>query len=151
MLSSSVDQTLSKKLVIVSSDFKRTRETAEILHSELGVEQPIRFEIALRERGLGSMNMTYNWDNVPQMWALDELDPTHTEYNCESVMSMTVRTSRLVQQLDKEYNDMNIILVSHGDPCQCLHAIFIGLNPNEFRTIPGIQNCEIRSLKEPNE
>ena len=151
MLSSSVDQILSEKIVIVSSDFRRTRETAEILHSELGVKRPIRFEIALRERGLGSMNMTYNWDSVRQMWALDEVDPTHTEYNCESVMSMTVRTSRLVQQLDKEYNDMIIILVSHGDPCQCLYAIFIGLNPNEFRKIAGMKNCEIRPLKEPNE
>ena len=132
------------KLVIVSSDFRRTRETAEILHSELQVEHPIRFEIALRERLLGSVQ----YDDMHQLWALDEADPTHNQFNCESVMMMTLRTSRLVQTLDREYDNQTIILVSHGDPCQCLHTLFIGLNPNEFRTHPGMKNCEIRQLKD---
>lgn len=136
------------KLIIVSSDFKRTRETAEILHSELQVERPIRFEIALRERGLGSLDMTHCWDDIQQIWALDEIDPTHTQYDCESLMMMTLRTSRLIHQLDKESDNQIIILVSHGDPSQCLHALFMGLNPNEFRKYPGIKNCEIRQLKE---
>lgn len=137
-------------VIIISSDFRRTRETAEILHSELQIKEPIRFEIALRERGLGKLDMTNSWDGIKQMWGLDELDPTHTENDVESVMTMALRTSRLVQSLDKENINKVIILVSHGDPSQCLHAIFMGKNPNEFRTYPGIKNCEIRQLKETN-
>jgi len=43
--------------VVVSSDFKRTRETAEILHAHLLAKTPIRFEKALRERWYGAFDM----------------------------------------------------------------------------------------------
>ena len=139
---------LANNIIIVSSDFKRTYETAEILHSELQLEQPIRFEIALRERGIGDLDMTHNWDGIKQVWALDETDPTHNEFNCESVTTVTLRTSRLVHSLDKEYSNKVIILVSHGAPLQCLHSLF---SPSEFRKHPGIKNGEIRHLKETDD
>ena len=141
MLSSSIDQTLSKKLVIVSSDFKRTRETAEILHSELGVEQPIRFEIALRERVMGTFNMTHISDELRYLWLLDEIDISRSESGCETIRSILDRTLHLVQQLDKEYEDNIIILVSHGHPCQYLHLAFVKSTNSR-----GMQTCEIRKL-----
>ena len=138
---SSVDQTLSKKVVIVSSDFKRTKETAEILHSELGVEQPIRFEIALRERVMGPFNMTHISDELRRLWTLDEINISYTESGCETIRSILDRTFHLVQQLDKEYVDNIIILVSHGHPCQYLHHAFMN-STNSY----GMQTCEIRKL-----
>ena len=141
MLSSSVDQMLSKNIVIVSSDFRRTRETAEILHSELNVERPIRFEIALRERVMGAFNMTHITDELRRLWSLDEADITCTKSGCETIRSILDRTFHLVQQLDKEYEDNIIILVSHGHPCQYLHHAFLNSTNST-----GIQTCEIRKL-----
>ena len=146
MLSSSVDQTLSEKIVIVSSDFRRTRETAEILHSELGVERPIRFEIALRERGLGKFNMTHGGPDVVKLLAEDEIDPSNNLFGCESIMSMRLRTSSLVYQLDKEYNNKVFILVSHGATCHSVYTVFAGISPNEFHEMSCVKNCEIRQL-----
>ncbi len=144
MLSS--EHNLNEKLVLVSSDFKRTRETAEILHSCLNVKDPIRFEPALRERGLGDL---VEYHSVHKMWSLDYADPTHTSYNVESLMHMVSRLSNIVQQLDNEYNDRIIIMVSHGDPCQCIYTVFMGLSPNEFRKGPDdMKNCDIRELQD---
>ena len=134
--------------MVVSSDFKRTRETAEIIHSNLSVKDSLRFEPALRERGLGELR---EYNSVHKMWALDYTDPTHTSFGVESVMHMVTRLSNIIQQLDKEYTDHIIIMVSHGDPCQCIHTVFMGLSPNEFRkTNDGMKNCEIRELKDGN-
>ena len=139
------EESLIEKLVIVSSDFRRTRETAEILHGKLRVKDPIRFSPALRERGLGTL---VNYDLVHQMWAHDFADPTHNEFGVESVMEMVVRLSRILVELDTEYTERIVILVSHGDPCMCIEAVCKGISPNEFRNNRDITNCEIRELKD---
>jgi probable phosphoglycerate mutase len=102
---------ISKDVVIVSSDFLRTHQTAEILHSQLHPEAPIRYEIGLRERWYGDLDMTKDFFKI---FDLDHEDPTHTYRGSESLVAVVLRTTRLVQQLDKEYSDKVIILVSHG-------------------------------------
>ena len=145
----SLEDDLSEKVLVVSSDFLRAKETAEIIHSNLVVKQPIRFEIALRERRMGDLDMKSDFNVVRKLWSQDRDDPTHNEYGAESVMEMVVRMSHLIQQLDKEYTGRIIVMISHGDPSQCIHTVFMGLSPCEFRTQPGFQNCEIRQLLEP--
>lgn len=132
----------------MSSDLRRARETAEILHKGLGVKEPIRFESSLRERGFGTLESLCVDDNpvanLTKLWSLDEADPAHNEYGVESVMEMVMRMSRVIQELDKAHNDRVIVLVSHGDPCQCIHSVFMGISPNMFRkTGHGITNCEV--------
>ena len=140
---------MCERLLIVSSDFKRAKETAEILHACLGTVTPIRFETRLRERAFGTLHFKNVDDFVKKVWDLDEADPTHNEFGVESVMEMVVRLSHLIQELNKEHSNRVIILVSHGDPCQCIHTVFKGINPNEFRKQPnGYANCEIRELQE---
>lgn len=139
------------RLLIVSSDFRRARETAEILHNGLGVREPIKFEPGLRERGFGTLEMLCVDSNpisdLRKMWALDEADPTHKQFGIESVMEMVTRMSRVIQDLDKSNSNRIIVMVSHGDPSQCIHSVFMGISPNLFRkTGHGITNCEVREL-----
>ena len=83
------------------------------------------------------------------MWRLDHSDPTHTTNGVESITSLVIRMTRIIKDLNDEYYDQVLILVSHGDPCQCLHSVFEGISPNEFRNgKKGFSNCEIRELKE---
>lgn len=134
------------KIQLVSSDFLRTRQTAEILHSELQLKRPIKFEPRIRERGLGSLELG-PVSSVHEMWKNDEMDPTAANNGVESVSSMTLRLTRVIKDYDTGCEDLVIVLVSHGDPCQCLHSFFIGLPPNEFRASGrGYGNCEIREL-----
>ena len=141
------EQNLEERVVIFSSDFLRVKQTAEIIHGELKLKASIQYKEALRERGLGKWDMGPG-SIVTEMWARDAADPTHKFNGVESVMEMVLRTSKLVEQLDREFEDRIIILVSHGDPCQCLHAVFIGIHPSEFRSLPDFKNCEIRELVE---
>ena len=134
-------------MIVFSSDFLRVKQTAEIIHKELGVVEPLQLKKDLRERGLGKWDMGPG-DIVAEMWSKDAIDPTHKYNGVESVMEMVLRMSRLVQQLDNEFKDRIVILCSHGDPCQILHTVFIGLPPNEFRSQPDFKNCEIRELVE---
>ena len=131
--------------MVVSSDFRRTRETAEILHACLQVKTPIQFEEALRERHVGPLDMTA-CQNYHKITELDKDDPAHTKYGNESVMSIVVRMSRLVKQLDEEYEDKILLLVSHMDPLQILMTTFLGISPSEHRSLPYLGNCNIREL-----
>jgi len=131
--------------VVVSSDFRRTRETAEILHACLQVKTPIQFEEALRERQFGPLDMT-SGKNYCRISELDKDDPAHTKYGNESVMSVVLRTSRLVKKLDEEYEDKILLLVSHMDPLQILTTTFHGISPSEHRSLPYLGNCNIREL-----
>ena len=133
--------------MIVSSDFKRTRETAEILHTQLQVKTPLRFEEALRERYYGPLDMK-PIENECQVAELDRDDPTHTKYGNESVMAVVLRTSRLVKTLDEDYKDKIIILVSHMDPLQILATTFLGMSPGEHRSLPFLGNCSIKELRD---
>ena len=140
-------------MLIVSSDFKRAKETAEIVHANLGIKEPVQFETRLRERWFGSLDMQdLDNGNCKNVWELDEADPTHNEFGVESVMEMVLRMSHVIQRLDKEHDNRIIVLVSHGDPCQCIHTVFEGVSPNEFRKDrQGMKNCEIRELHDLND
>lgn len=137
---------ISEKLVIISSDFKRTVETATIIHEHFQVRTPLRLEPALRERGFGGYHLTSE-SNAITVFRRDYEDPTHKDNGCESLMEMVMRLSRLVQSLDEEYTDKIILLVSHGDPVLTLFAVSSGVQPNERWTrLPHFTNCDLREL-----
>ena len=136
-----------ESIIIVSSDFKRTVETAEIVQKHFRVKTPIRYEPALRERSFGELHMKED-SNYGKIWELDSQDPEHTVYGNEAVMEVVLRTSRLLQSLEEEYEGRILVLVSHGDPLQILSALFGGVGPNELRTIPHLAPSQVRELKD---
>ena len=143
MLSSEAD--LPGRLVVVSSEFKRARQTAEILHDHFKPTAPLRLEAALRERDFGDFDMKDS-SNYERVWREDCSDPSHTLYSSESVTSVASRTSALVQSLDKERSNGIYLLVSHGDTLQILSTLFYGIPPCQHRSLPNIGNCELRDL-----
>lgn len=127
--------------MVVSSDFKRARETAEILHAHLLVKTPIRFEEALRERYYGTFDMKpVTSDNERKLGKLDKNDPSHTEHQVESVNAVKKRMSTLVKKLDEEYKDRIVLLVSHLEPLQILITTLHGIPPGD------LENCSIKEL-----
>ena len=134
---------LSTDLLIYSSDFSRARETAEIIGREINAE--ILERIELRERFFGQLEgkSSQSYDVI---WTQDAIDPTHSNFNVESVFQVQTRTTRLIAELEQKHSEKKILLVSHGDTLQILEAIFLDLNPAEHRSIPLLQNAEIRLL-----
>ncbi len=120
--------------VIVSSDFRRTIETAEIIRGVLGVDG-VRLDTRLRERFFGE------WDGACYLhyadtWKKDEVDPEQEMDGAESANAVRRRMVDVVQDLDEAFADRDVVLVSHGDPLRMLQTAFKGLETKLNRTIP---------------
>lgn len=135
--------------VMVSSLFKRAKETAEIIHNVLGCAQPLQINEALNERGFGSYDLKDS-SVAYETWKNDARDAVNTQHGIENVMSVLSRTSRLVKKLEDTYSNKDIILVSHGDPLRILLAGFANINPSQHATIRHFDNAEVRVLNDPD-
>ncbi len=130
--------------VIVSSDFRRAAETAEIVRRLLGVGS-VRFDARLRERFFG------DWDGACYLhyadtWQKDEIDPDQEMDGAESANAVRQRMVQVVLDLDRELSEHDIILVSHGDPLRMLQTAFESLDTALNRTIPYFETAQWRLL-----
>jgi len=78
VLNAALQARLTLDTLVISSDFKRCRETAEIMHSVLACEQDILISTGLRERVFGDFELQ-DIDNYEQVWQHD-LDQPEQEY-----------------------------------------------------------------------
>ncbi|WP_044303495.1 histidine phosphatase family protein [Rhodopirellula sallentina] len=134
---------LKKVKRIYTSDFLRTRQTAEIAAEQLGV--PIENELRLRERYFGQ------WDgqsdqNYQTVWAADHEDASHQKWGVESVRSVSQRTLEFLLSIDNENEGENYLLVSHGDPLQILITTVAGTDLRLHRQIRPLQTAALRCL-----
>ena len=144
MLSSSCSDT-----IIVSSCFKRAKQTAEIIRGVLGCTVPLQIDEALNERYWGQ----YDLKDVSlgyEYYKEDARDAVNTQYGIESVTDILKRTLGLVKCLEQTYTNKNIILVSHGDPLRILLAGFAKVELTQNGLIPHFGNAEIRELTDSN-
>lgn len=129
---------------IYASDFLRTRETAEIVASELAVD--IEFSLDLRERFFGDLDGESN-QNYEDVWLADARDATQKAASVESVQSVARRLVALVNEIDQQSVDQTCLLVSHGDPLQILLTAAVGHDPSTHRTLQPLATAEIRPLE----
>lgn len=137
-------QELDGEAVIVTSDFRRTVETAEIIRSILGLDA-VRLEPRLRERFFG------HWDGACYLhysdtWKKDVIDPDQMVDGVESANSVRRRMVETVMSLEAEYSGLGIVLVSHGDPLRLLQTAFEGLETELNRTLPYFETGSWRLL-----
>ena len=139
------EEMLDSTAVIISSDFTRTRETADIIAAAFGVPH-ITLTTKLRERNFGSYERTHN-SNYQNVWDKDQNDADHTDADVESVNNVLDRTKALIDELEDQYDGKNIILVSHGDALQILQTIFEGVHSSQHRSLRHLNIAEIRKIK----
>ncbi len=122
VLNSVLNANLPSTTVIVSSDFKRTRESAEIAAALLGVRHII-FNKKLRERFMGELegkSITYYRD----IWKADMAKSRQLACKAESIYDILARLTLLLEELEQAYKNRKILLVSHGDVLKVLSAAF---------------------------
>lgn len=129
--------------LIISSDFSRTRESAQEFARIWGVEK-ITLSSKLRERNFGDFELKSH-DNYASVWRYDNDDVAHRQYGVESALDAMDRVTKLIQELESEYDGRNIVLVSHGDVLQILQAAFEGHSLHEHTGF-GFRNGEIRQF-----
>lgn len=134
---------LGANLAIFSSDFRRARETAEILGESTQCE--VELSPLLRERYFGDWEATPNL-NYQRVWEEDCKDEHHTRWNVESVSSVVERMLALIQRIEGQHSETTIVLVSHGDPLQMLQCVLEGKPPGLHRELPSLGPGELRLL-----
>ena len=128
---------LDEDVRIFSSDFLRTKQTAEIVGTQLEITHPVVHTPFLRERFFGSLELgpdTY-YENV---WANDLIAPKTPGYGAEPVESVLKRTLDCVRQIEEHLTDKKVLLVSHGDTLQ----IFL----THLKVWPPMRHREIKHL-----
>ena len=144
---SSIDRSLLQPdTCIVSSDFKRARETAEIVQQNMIHECPIWFEQKLRERNFGKLELGPDTRYV-EVWENDRQDTETNSFDAESVHSVARRAAEVVIEFEKRLQEKSCLLIAHGDILQILQTVFSGISATLHRELPHLETAEIRLLK----
>lgn len=136
---------IDRHCIILSSDFARAAQSAEIAHHLLSCDTPLRFHRALRERHFGDLDMQ-SADHYEAVWRHDAADPDHTNWQVESVTHVAQRTQRLIAALESDYVDRIVLLVAHGDVLQILQTHLMDMPLTAHRRLDHLHNGEIRLL-----
>jgi broad specificity phosphatase PhoE len=139
------DKLLGKKVIIISSDFLRARESAYIIAEEIECKD-ILFTPQLRERFFGEYEGMPS-DSYYRVWG-DDLDNINNHIGgVESTQEVRERVLSVIRECEESYSDQTILLVSHGDPLQILLATFMGMPSNRHRETKSLKNADFRELQ----
>lgn len=129
------------KPVIISSDFLRASQTAQILAEVYKVD--FENDERLRERDFGQL-AGQSIDNYAKIWDVSDQDPNATPFEAESSQSVLDRVKSVIDECEARYKSRNIILVSHGDPLVIACSYF--QHGTLTNIIHHFANAEIRRL-----
>ncbi|MDO8183723.1 MAG: class I tRNA ligase family protein [bacterium] len=119
--------------LIISSDFKRTKETAELLAEQLELDKnQIIFDKRLWEINAGELEGK-NWQEYEAFFAHHKNNLADPLPAGESLLDVRRRTFDLLLELESKYKGKNILLVTHGLPLLSLLAGAAGV-PDEKLT-----------------
>jgi probable phosphoglycerate mutase len=130
--------------IIISSDFLRARQSAEIVAEWRHLPAPV-INPGLRERWFGE------WDgqsdiHYQDVWSNDIKPDPANDKNVEPVEKVLRRGLDVIKQLEQEYRDKSILLVSHGDMLQILRTAFNGIVPSQHRELTHHQTAQINKF-----
>lgn len=142
-VAASCDQTdLGLPIIIVSSDFKRTIETAQIAAHHYKTSYST--SPLLRERNFAAFELQSN-DNYAKVWSND----AHSTVSpgTETTNSVAKRCSKLIDELENKYSNSSVLIVSHGDTLQIMQCVLQGMPPAKHRSIRHFNPGELRRLQ----
>ena len=140
------DIPVDDKTLIISSDFKRARETADRVHDLLKSKTPVRFDPRLRERDFGNYELS-TAKNYERVWLEDKSSADNCLEGVESPNQVMRRVTGLVSELESEFSGASLLLVSHGDTLQILQTAFQQQEASSHRSQPHLETAEIRLLQ----
>jgi probable phosphoglycerate mutase len=133
------------RIEIIASDFRRTRETAELLAQGLGNDGTIMLSSGLRERSFGELE-GQDYRTMTALLETEGRDALVSRYGCEPPEVVQNRVVEAIRDLEEQQQNRTLILVSHGDPIQLLMTAFAGLDASEHERIITLDYAEIAEL-----
>ncbi len=138
-------QHLDANTIIISSDFRRALESAEIARRQLGSVSAIATDIRLRERNFGELELGPD-STYQAVWHEDQ-DNADSDFRAvESANQVMARVTALIVDLETRYTDASLLLISHGDALQILQTAFARQDASTHRQQQHLQTAEIRRL-----
>lgn len=133
--------------VIVSSDLKRARETAEIVAKELGIE--VKVDKRLRERNCGPVQGLTS-SQIRERFGIDFATILSDQIDhlpgVEKSRDFTFRVNKTVDDLYREFENKRILIVTHGGFQRSFYETHLPLGYSK-RTFT---NCSITGYKKDN-
>lgn len=136
------DWGIEADVLILTSDFARASQTAEIVAANLGALAPV-VDVRLRERDFGDLEGSSS-ENYHKVWRGDANEKPLP--GVENVADLSARTRELIAELDARFAGRTILLVAHGDTLQIMQTVFEGIPAAAHRSLPPLGNAEIRLL-----
>lgn len=126
---------------VLTSDFARARETAQVFASVLGAAEP-EIDERLRERRFGEHEEgpVSGYDAV---WARDRTRRAPLG-GVEAVTAVAERVRAVTREAAAAAGP--VVLVAHGDVLQIALAVGAGMDPHDHRDVPHLRNAELRRL-----
>jgi broad specificity phosphatase PhoE len=140
-----VNSALGASTLIIASDFKRTRETAILVHDLLACDHSFELDSRLRERNFGEFELGPD-AGYKEAWAHDQLDSVTESRGVESVSSVLQRSTAVIIDLEQRFTNQQCLLVAHGDILQILQTAFSELASFRHRELPHLDTAELRLL-----
>jgi broad specificity phosphatase PhoE len=146
-----------RKVTVLTSDFSRARETAEIVSERLahaGIAIPrdgngnasVILKPELRERFFGTLEGKSS-DYYKEVWKHDVVSVHHTHQESESIASVLTRTTKLIMDTEAALQGHVVLLVAHGDVNQILRSAFrTHLTPSQHRSDEHLNPASARAL-----
>jgi len=139
--------------IIISSPFVRTRETAEIVASIVGIESgDIVYDERLHEMSI-PMYEGKTWAEYHADFPKIEENFNMAPEGNESYMDVKNRVMSFMYEIEKKYSNKNILIITHGGPAWLTFAGAKGYTANESlemirdkKDFHYMDNCEFAVL-----
>lgn len=120
---------------VVSSDLQRVTDTVQLAVGRRGL--PWERSPLFREIDWGS------WTGLK----VDEVDRSHPPADVETVLQLYERAGQCVEYLRSRYPARSVLVVSHCLIGRSIEAQLRGIPMDCLRTVPFLQNAEVRCLE----
>ncbi len=135
--------------LIICSPLKRARKTAEIVNETANCK--IINDERIIERSFGCMEgkKGEEWKKIMEdkKHTISNYNLCENEQNIEPMKEMCTRVWNLLDEVKENYNDKNILLVTHGGTCRAINAYFNGIGEDGYVQGVDIKNCEIKEYE----
>ena len=146
------DDLKSEKIdIIFSSPFARAKETAEIIAGKLGIPPAdIIIENRIGELNAGTFDGKHVSEYNDYFSSFEERFTKNTPQG-ENYSDTKKRVADFIYDIEKLYNDKNILIVTHDSPAWLMFSGAFGMNAKEALIMRGdaeffIENAEIKKL-----
>ena len=116
--------------LIFASDALRTKQSAEIVAQEMGLK--VKLDKRLRDTNWGVLQGKTKQEGW-KFYGYDKKKRFKTSPpEGESWQDMEKRVKSFLEEIEKDFNQKNILIVSHGDPLWIIESLLKGLTREEF-------------------